>query len=174
MKKKCQAFTLVELLVTITVAAILFTISMPMYSEFQASSRLKISAQRVETFFGEAFSSSRSRPEHFIIEADKDLSYFEIKNCNSCECDNLQKSSKRISLNPNVKFRESFEVCFVPPFGDIKILSKNENKDFLDIEIYNTNSIFFRLYKKSGLITQIYDPENLNIGNINTIDPEKR
>jgi prepilin-type N-terminal cleavage/methylation domain-containing protein len=162
MRKNVQAFTLIELLVTMTVAGILFTISMPMFTEFQESSRLKTSAQTVETYFGEAFSSSRSRPEYFVIEGGKDLQSFDFKVCKSCSCEELKKETRVVKLNPGIKFRENFEVCFVPPFGDMKFLpiSEKEGIDILNIEIYNKNSVFFQVQRKSGLMTKIDNSNN--------------
>ena len=152
-----KAFTLIELVVTMAIISIIFVISVPIFSEFQSSSRLKSASQTLEIAFGEAFSSSRSRPSYFILDGESDL--LKYKECSdSCTCDN-KINSRKINLNSGVKFRKNLHICFTPPFGDIELSSDNKENDESIIEIYNKNSVYFKINKESGLIFRISNPE---------------
>jgi len=159
-------FTLIELLVVMSIIAILFTIGMPIFSQFQNSSRLKESAQTVETVFGEAFSEARSRPEFFIVKGRENTLSLE-----SYQDKNYQNKiiSRDFPLNPGVKFSEDFEVKYLPPFGDIEIGDDNQN-NVLEIEICNKECVNFKLYKKSGLLTRVLQ-ENQDSGQSVSTNP---
>jgi prepilin-type N-terminal cleavage/methylation domain-containing protein len=165
MISKIRAFTLIELVVTMALMAILFVIAAPGFLQFQKAARLKHSYQILETTFGEAFSSSRSHPEYFIISGENDK--FKLQECEDIAC-SIELKSKEFVLNSGVKFREEFLVKFSPPFGDIEFSGDNVNVDYLDIEVYNDESIIFRIHKKSGLMTRFID-----LGGTNPEENEK-
>ena len=155
MNKK-KAFTLIELVVTMSLMGILFVISAPSFSDFQSASRLNSAAQILETTFGEAFSSARSRPECFIVESkESDLNKFSLESFGS-NCSGSAKISRDFKFGSGVKFREGFKIKFKPPFGDI------ESKDSGIIEISNSNedSVSFEVNKKSGLVTRIANQDS--------------
>lgn len=135
---------------------IMFAIGAPMFTEFQNSSRLRSSAQILETTFGEAFSSARSRPECFVINGNKGT--FSLISYDKKNCENLDnpKISRDFKLNPGVKFEKEFSVKFKPPFGDLEFLN-TENKELeeLEIKLCNTECVSFIIYQKSGLVTRL-------------------
>lgn len=160
--RKIAGFTLIELIVTMSLMGILFAISAPVFSQFQSSSRLKSSVQMLETSFGEAFSSARSRPECFVIEGNEGS--FSLKSYDREDCGELSnpKISRDFQLNLGVKFNEEFSVKFKPPFGDIEILE--EGSDQQEIKMCNDECVLFTVHKKSGLVTRepVKEESNLN------------
>ena len=145
-------FTLVELLVTMSIIAILFAVGMPAFSDFQSTSRLKESAETLETAFGEAFSSARSRPECFVLSGTGNslkLESFDKR------CEGDAKISRDFALNPGVEISENFKIKFKPPFGDLEFVSETETEsDELKIELCNKDCVNFVVYQKSGLLTR--------------------
>ena len=168
--RKQFGFTLIELLVTMTIMGLLFVIAMPVFTEFQAASRLKEASQIVGTVFGEAFSSARSRPECFVVEGEKgNPAKIWLKSYARKDCQNLEneKTTREQELGSGIKMSQDFQVKFSPPFGDIEFLDNDsQDKDDLKIKLCNTECVGFQIYKKSGLVTKSREKNN----NDSTID----
>ncbi len=146
-------FTLIELLVTMSIIAILFAVGMPAFSDFQKTSRLKESAETLETAFGEAFSSARSRPECFVFSGSGNSLKLESFDKT---CEGNAKNSREISLNPGVEISENFKIKFKPPFGDLELVEGDleDESDELKIKLCNKDCVNFVVYQKSGLLTR--------------------
>jgi len=136
MAKTGNGFSLVEVLVVLTLAGILFSISGPSLGKFYQLYSTKNSRQVLQAAFGEAFSQSRSYNETLTLKAEKGANTFEYDN-------------EKRSLFGQTVFNESFELTFTPPFGDIKGSSSEH------ITLKNKEKLInFRIYHSSGLITR--------------------
>ena len=166
MKEKNKAFTLIELVVTMSIVAILFVTATPLFTEFQQASRLNSAAQILETILGEAFSSAHSRPECFVVETDKKLAGFTMKSYSyeNKECKEDEKTSRDFAFSSGVEVFPAFKINFEPPFGDLEFLPEDDPiLEALRIELYNNggeNKVSLMIYKNSGLVTRIANQES--------------
>lgn len=150
---KKNAFTLVELVITLAIMGILGALVVPSFFEYQRAKNLDISAQLIETSLSQGFSSSRATPRIFGVQALKGSSEIETFECDYPDC--TQKEGKSFSITTDVAIQDDFEVLFLPPHGDISPDSFEGAS--LDIEVKNgkNESRILRIYKSSGLTERI-------------------
>lgn len=152
MMNTSAAFTLIELIVTISLMGILFAIGAPLFSQFQTSSRLNSSAQTFETAMSEAFSSARSRPECFVVSGGAGAEIFTMTSfADKCSEKVIERTFK---LNPGVAISPKFDITFSAPFGDISF-GEEATEEAMEIKLCNTECVAFMVYGKSGLVTRV-------------------
>lgn len=133
MNQKIRGFSLIEILIVVTLMGVLIGISAPGIQRFYQNYNRKNSVEVLESSLSEGFSTSRSKNEKITISGKKSADFFSI-------------NQKKKNLFGNVQFQEDFQITYLPPFGDITEDSSEE------IILKNNKSIVFRIYKKSGLI----------------------
>ena len=153
-----KGFSLIELLVVITLVAILSGIFAPNFARFFRKSRLENSVRIVETTLQQAFSSARATPYLYGVKGTKDsneiISFKCLKkNCTSSTDPVDPQNQPPIKLESSVIINsENFEVRFIPPHGDMQFVGETEDEITIQILSGENDSTNLKLYKKSGLI----------------------
>ncbi|MBT3349478.1 prepilin-type N-terminal cleavage/methylation domain-containing protein [bacterium] len=153
MKKFSAGFTLIELIVSITILAILAAVTVPSFRGFQRATRLENSVQIVETTLAAGFSTARSQRKIVTISgAENGAEIFSEK----CDTDEKCEIGK-FALESGVEFGEKFEVKFSPPFGDADFeeLEKQESEKVVSIES-GGDRVNLKIFKNSGLISRFF------------------
>lgn len=149
-----RGFTLIELVVVLALLGILASLIAPSFMSYQNKTRLRMSAQLVETSLSEAFSLARSEPAFFIVEAQTQGRNVQLKRCDEgCDCDDVQEDQP---LSQSVTNETAFEICFAPPYGDIVDMASEETNIFLTNGDQRTG---IKIWHRSGLI-EAFIPES--------------
>ncbi len=150
MMVKKAAFTMIELLVSITIIGILAAIAGPSFTEFIDASRLSFSTQLVETTLGKAFSETRAKPVSMVLRGWKGSQRMELvtsgASASEKECRLTENTCQQ--LDAGVTFENNFKVRFLPPYGDIK----NNGDDTEIVLVGKTKKITVKVHHASGLI----------------------
>lgn len=150
MRHFTPGFTMIELIIVITLLGLLTAIAGPSFSQFIETSRLQYSQQLVETNIGKAFSSARSHPETKTIHGWAGSRSFELLPPNISPQKNpcITKSETCYQLDRGVRFEEDFSITFTPPYGDI---TPREGKTVIRLKSKN-HTIPMAVYHASGLV----------------------
>lgn len=152
-------FTLIEMLVVITIMGVLASLIGPGFWEYQRHHRLQLSQQLVETMIAEGFSQARSRPNVFSVSMLGGSGVVVFETCDYkpketfTTCDNPVE--RRQSLEGEVTVAERFTVRFFPPHGDMQVRDQAGNVvDKLTITLQNPRGEKrqTRLHAASGFV----------------------
>lgn len=155
-KVKSKGFTLMELMVVITLIGIVASMIGPGFLDFYKRKNIKDSVQTLTTTFSKGFSSARSKALIFGAEGKKEEGEIIFFECDFPSC-TTKTNFQSEELEKNVKIKsDDFEIRFFPPHGDIGYFSENglENTidDDFEIRLENKYARKIKIYKKSGLI----------------------
>lgn len=142
-------FTLVELMVTLTLIVLLGLLTIPSYAQFQQQQRLRTAERTVESTLYNAFFSARSHPVPSGVRMEDDGTQIIAFVCDDRPCTTRTETPQ--DLPPGVFLRSgAFEILFHPPHGDIDPASFPDAT--LGIILGNSRSTTVRVHKVSGLI----------------------
>lgn len=155
-KNKTKGFTLMELMVVITLIGIIASMIGPGFLDFYERKNIKDSIQTLKTTFSKGFSSARSNNLVFGVKGLKNKQEITFFECDFPNCTN-QKNFKTESLESKVSINsDNFEIHFSPPHGNISYFAENnvENTtdEFFEVTLKNKYFKKIKIYKKSGLI----------------------
>jgi prepilin-type N-terminal cleavage/methylation domain-containing protein len=150
MRQLKTGFTIIELIVVITLLGLLAAIAGPSFSQFIETSRLQYSQQLVETNIGKAFSFARSHPETKTIHGWAGSRSFSVLPANippqNTPC--ATESETCHQLDRGVGFEEDFSITFTPPYGDIE---PREGETVIRLKSKNY-AVQMIVYHASGLV----------------------
>lgn len=155
-KTKTKGFTLMELLVVITLIGIIASMVGPGFLDFYERKNIKDSVQTIKTTFSKGFSSARSNNLIFGVKgrkSDQEITFFEcdFPDCTTPTNFKTEKLESDVTINS-----DDFEIRFSPPHGDIIYFSENGvaniSDETFEIAVENNYLKKIKIYKKSGLI----------------------
>ena len=156
MRRNHDGFTIVELIVSITIMGIIAVMAVPSFSAFINASRLSFSTQLVETTLGKAFSQARAKPVAMVVRGWKYSRRMEFVRADEPpsvgECQTSEATCQQ--MDSGVYFSDDFEIEFLPPYGDID--GENSNTE---ITISGpSESVKIMVHHSSGLV-ETFSPE---------------
>lgn len=162
--KKWSAFSLIELIVTLSVIAILAAIVVPTFGGYQQQKRLLFARDILETELQKAFSSARSEPRVFGVSGIANSNTYTVFSCDfvsneKCEIGSSNYTSEHIPFERGIQNMNNFFVQFIPPHGDIDEMHTvldDENRITLRTENAEKTTQL-KVNQKSGLIEKIYE-----------------
>jgi len=154
MKYPRTGFTLIEMLVTISVMGLLISIAAPTYKSYDKFRALKNSTELMETVLGQAFSGARSYPHKFTV-AQVDSTHFSLTESTTPPTTQTHALPKAMSFPVDSPW---LPLVYTPSFGDIETPVDNANFE-RDIIVCHASGECrgLRVYLESGLVTR-FDP----------------
>jgi len=150
---KAKAFSLIEVLVVITIIGIITVISAPNYAQYNQKANLENTTKLFQSDLYEAFSLSRSRGKHFQVVGIKDQNFIEILACDDLSCSASTSHDRFEFLGKNTIKSSDFRVQFNAPLGDITFPDDPSDPQELELKIGDDNNErSLKIYQKSGLI----------------------
>ncbi len=163
--KKQKGFSLIELIITISIIALLASIIAPSFLDYQKEVRLEFSRDLIETSLSKAFSDARSQSKIFGVKAnggDEEYQSFECKytvnvqgEAQKCSPASQDYESNIHPIEKGVAVKGSFDIQFFPPHGDTP-----KNMISTEISIINTGNSQtikkLKIHPQSGLIEKVF------------------
>ncbi len=155
---KKTGFSLVELLVTVTIIGLITAIAAPSYLEYYRKTNLDNATKLLQASLNEGFSKSRSQAHHYEVSGEKDQPFFVIKKCEDKTCSSTTAlySLAQTTFPGDVQIiSEAFRIRFLAPHGDLEF-PDDASLEHLTITLkthhYDSRT---KIYKNSGLIERL-------------------
>lgn len=162
--KKFAAFSLIELLIVISIIGLLLGIVTPTFRGYQAQKRLLFSQDLLETELQKSFSLARSEPRIFGVTGSANADMYTAFSCEyikneKCTSTSTGYQEEFLSFEPGIKNMNNFFVQFIPPHGDIdSAQSTFPDSDIITLQTKNEEKkAQLKINQKSGLIEKIYE-----------------
>ncbi len=152
-KKHKLGFTLVEILVVVTIIGIIAAILVPNYLEFYKKSNLESTIKLTQATLSEGFSYARSRSNHFLVVGTQGQTFIEVQSCDDLACSSTTTQEKFDFLGSNKLKSNDLKIKFLAPHGDLEFPDEASSVEEIIIKIGDdTLERSIKIYKKSGLI----------------------
>ena len=162
--KKFAAFSLIELLIVISIIGLLLGIVTPTFRGYQAQKRLLFSQDLLETEIQKAFSLARSEPRIFGVMGSDNANTYTAFSCEyaenaTCASGTNGYQEEFLSFEPGIENLNNFFIQFIPPHGDIdSARSTLPQYDIITLQSEEGDKkAQLKINQKSGLIEKIYE-----------------
>lgn len=141
---KLRAFSLIELLVVMTLIGIFASLAAPSFMSYQRNRALYNSVRDTESFLSDGFAEARSQrePTRVILSNNTLILEYCDRQWQECEIYNTKDL-------PNIIETTDFVVDFLPPYGDISSLVPHNGVIYFILQD-KTHALYIN--QQSGLV----------------------
>ena len=152
-RSKAAGFSLIELLVVITILGLIMAMVAPNYLRYYQKTNLENTAKLLQSTLYEAFSLARSRAGHYQVVGTKDNDFIEILKCDDLSCSSTTPESTFEFLGQNTLQVQDLQVQFSAPLGNLSFPAEASTIKEIDVIVGDgTASKALKIYRDSGLI----------------------